>query len=33
MPASAQPHVGDIQGSLNELRAELLDIARRRRSA
>ena len=29
----SQPHVGDIQGSLNELRAELLDIARRRRSA
>ncbi len=29
----SEAHVGDIQGSLNELRAELLDIARRRRSA
>lgn len=36
MPASArtgEADFGDIQGSLNELRAELLDIARRRRSA
>jgi hypothetical protein len=30
---SAESEVGDIQGSLNDLRAQLLDIARRRRSA
>ncbi len=28
-----QPHPADIQSSINDLRAELLDIARRRRSA